>query len=161
IYMGNKMVIHFTRGSTILPKGAEEFSELGPCEKCQGFNGGPGRILIPGKVVKCCLRCFGDKMHLYAYGVSWKEALAIPGTCCPYKSKSLEEAVKTANEKLNTGFDFYTILYNNCEVFATFCRTGKIYSIQPVFDKFGNKVLELPVELEKIAARNNENLEWM
>ncbi|GAV74186.1 LRAT domain-containing protein [Cephalotus follicularis] len=87
IYVGNEMVIHFIPGPTI---GNEEFPKSGPCERCQGYNGGSGAgVIMTGKVVKSCLHCFGDKTFLYKYGVSWIEALT--STCCPYQSKSLQE----------------------------------------------------------------------
>ncbi|GAV74184.1 LRAT domain-containing protein [Cephalotus follicularis] len=162
------MVIHFTPGPKIpplppvgntVPDDEPEFAEeSGPCDKCDGFYGSGG-IILQGKVVKCCLRCFGRKLHLYRYGVSWIEAFTHPGTCCPYKSKPLEAAVKTANEKLKTGFGVYNRFKNNSEHFATFCRTGKKFSIQPLIHKYGgDKLPELPVdELENIAAGTSEN----
>ncbi|GAV66761.1 LRAT domain-containing protein, partial [Cephalotus follicularis] len=136
IYVGHGMVIHFV---PVWPfKDNTEFPNPGPCEKCQGFNGGHHIIGVYGKVVRSCVGCFGNQIYLYRYGVSWEEAFLKPGTCCPYQSKPLDEAVKTAKEKLNsTGFGGYDPKTNNSEHFATFCRTGKKYSLIPIIEKFG------------------------
>ncbi|GAV92443.1 hypothetical protein CFOL_v3_35822 [Cephalotus follicularis] len=144
-------------------KDGTEFPNPGPCEKCQGFNGGHHIIGVYGKVVRSCVGCFGNQIYLYRYGVSWPEALLKPGTCCPYESKPLDEAVKTAKEKLNsTGFGGYDPKTNNSEHFATFCMTSIKYSLIPIIEKFGDKVPKLPVdELGKIAAGTNVSVAVM
>ncbi|GAV66759.1 LRAT domain-containing protein [Cephalotus follicularis] len=146
IYVGNGMIIHFI---PVTRPDVQDDTE-------QDIIG------VYGKVVKSCINSFGNQIYLYRYGVSWREALLNPGTCCPYKSKHLHEAVETANLLLNTGFGGYDPISNNSEHFATFCRTGIKYSLQPIFEKFGDKVPELPVEeLGKIAAGTNVSVAVM
>lgn len=84
-------------------------------------------------VDKTCLDSFrqeGEKLHslhLYAYGqpllwfalTRWGTCTTLPGT------KSPEEVVNKARELHDSnGFGEYDLINNNCEHFASFCRTG-------------------------------------
>ncbi|KAL3728051.1 hypothetical protein ACJRO7_032753 [Eucalyptus globulus] len=105
IYIGEGYVIHFTR---------------------TGVN-------------QTCLDCFrreGEKLHplhLYAYGrplleywlTRWGTRTTLPDT------KSSQEVVNNARE-LHQGNNFgeYDLINNNCEHFASFCRTGVRASAQ-------------------------------
>ncbi|GAV66758.1 LRAT domain-containing protein, partial [Cephalotus follicularis] len=124
IYVGNGQVIHFNTPREVIAALAKENPNV-PFDGEDDIwdpvaNGSPGL-----GIVKTGIDHFGSKIYLYKYGVSWIEFwLRKRGTCCPYKSKSLKEAVDTAKEKLKTGFGTYNLLTNNCEHFATYCRTG-------------------------------------
>ncbi|GAV90699.1 LRAT domain-containing protein [Cephalotus follicularis] len=164
IYVGDGQVIHFSNTQQALDEIANEnpdsliVEELDenpksePCEICGYIVGGS-----PGMgVVKSCIEHFATTYQLYQYNVSLIKFWFMPnGTCCPYQSKPLEEAVQTAYAKLRTGFGNYNLLTNNCEHFATFCRTGRKFSGQVIPTRLpaGVKPEEVPIEdLEKIAA---------
>ncbi|GAV90701.1 LRAT domain-containing protein [Cephalotus follicularis] len=164
IYVGDGQVIHFTTPQEALDEIAKEYPDSlivdenpksKPCERCGYIVGGSPGI----GVMKTCIEHFAKTYHLYQYNVSWLEVLLRPrGTCCPYKSKPLEDAVKTAYAKLKTGFGKYNLLTNNCEHFATFCRTGRKFSGQVLPWRLPDlyKPEMVPIEeLEKLAAGDN------
>ncbi|GAV92602.1 LRAT domain-containing protein [Cephalotus follicularis] len=163
IYVGDGQVIHFTTPHAALDEIAKENPNIPmeeddedfksePCPKCGYIVGGSLGI----GVMKTCIDHFGKTLHLYVYDVSWiRFWLSRRGTCCPYKAKPLDQTVKTAYEKLKTGFGSYHLLTNNCEHFATFCKTGRKFSGQVMAKRVapGVNLEELPIEeLEKIAA---------
>ncbi|PKI32128.1 hypothetical protein CRG98_047446 [Punica granatum] len=140
IYVGDELVIHFTRTETknsILwqPK-AEKSAHRPPCPKC-GYD---ERIRLG--VVKTCLDCFRrgkEKLHsirYFAYGVP-QEVLLLKksGTCTTLVSgRTADEVVREADKLFRKqGFDEYDLRRNNCEHFATFCRTGKKQCMQMRF----------------------------
>lgn len=67
-----------------------------------------------GGIVKTCLSCFrdGNSMDIICYN-SWD-------------CKAPDEVVKTATEFLEgiRSFGDYNFVFNNCEDFASFCKTG-------------------------------------
>ncbi|XP_030446109.1 protein LEAD-SENSITIVE 1-like [Syzygium oleosum] len=86
-----------------------------------------------------CLDCFrreGEKLHSlrsYAYGRSLLRFMFTKrGTCTTLPDTRLpQEVVNTARELHERGgFGEYDLLNNNCEHFATFCRTGVRESTQ-------------------------------
>ncbi|XP_031270583.1 uncharacterized protein LOC116128980 [Pistacia vera] len=99
IYVGDDMVIHLMVAGI-----KKSSSSLGP--KC-GYN----RDRDSG-IVKTCLDCFLDSnnLHIFEY-------------CMPCKSP--DEVISTAMEFLQ-GKDFgeYNFAFNNCEDFASYCKTG-------------------------------------
>ncbi|GAV89187.1 LRAT domain-containing protein [Cephalotus follicularis] len=137
IYAGDGKVIHFVPRKKEKSKDSVTsdvvFSESDPGEGCDDFQGGTHGIRTPGYVVKSDISSFGDKVLLYKYGVSETEVRKRPGTCCPYECKPLKEVLKTAEEKLKTGFGIYNDYTNNSEHFATFCSTGKKYSGEALY----------------------------
>ncbi|GAV74188.1 LRAT domain-containing protein [Cephalotus follicularis] len=164
IYVGDGQVIHFTTPQDVLDEiakenpgsliveGLDKKTKSKRCERCGYIVGGSPGI----GVMKTCIEHFAKTFHLYKYDVSWiRFWLSRRGTCCPYKSKPLEDAVKTAYAKLRTGFGKYNLLTNNCEHFATFCRTGRKFSGQVLPRRLpaGVKPEEVPIKkLEKLAA---------
>ncbi|GAV90700.1 LOW QUALITY PROTEIN: LRAT domain-containing protein, partial [Cephalotus follicularis] len=126
IYVGDKQVIHFNTPEEVIATIANENPTLRliPCGMCGYIRGSPGI-----GIMKTCIDHYGKKLYLYKYGVSWPKVLKSHGTCCPYQSKPLQEAVKTANERLN-GFGKCNLLASNCKHFATFCSTGTTFSGQ-------------------------------
>ncbi|GAV90634.1 LRAT domain-containing protein [Cephalotus follicularis] len=127
IYVGNGIVINFntpdtesTKSIANIPK-EDASPESERCPRCDYMTPGSPGVTI----VKTCLKHFGSTFYLYKYGVSWFEFYTTPrGTCCPFDAKPLQETVDTAWEKLKTGFGEYNTLTNNCEHFATYCKTG-------------------------------------
>ncbi|OMO96259.1 hypothetical protein COLO4_15387 [Corchorus olitorius] len=125
IYVSEDCVIHFIHTESD-DNGVSGGQEEPPC-KC-GYQ----RNVHLG-VVKSCLDCFlsygthfSETLHVYEYEESslvkkFKRA----GTCSTSKSKPPEEvvAVATALHKENA-FGSYDLVDNNCEHFATFCKTG-------------------------------------
>ncbi|KAJ0078954.1 hypothetical protein Patl1_23228 [Pistacia atlantica] len=99
IYVGDDMVIH------LMGAGMKK-SSSSLCPKC-GYN----RDRDSG-IVKTCLDCFldGNNLHIFEYGMP---------------CKSPDEVIRTATEFLQ-GKDFgkYNFAFNNCEDFASYCKTG-------------------------------------
>ncbi|WP_354670015.1 lecithin retinol acyltransferase family protein [Paenibacillus sp. BSR1-1] len=54
-----------------------------------------------------------------------------------------EETIKRAYKKINQGEGSYNLIFNNCEHFAFWCKTGVKYSQQI------NQILKLPKTLIK------------
>ncbi|XWS64723.1 hypothetical protein CRYUN_Cryun05aG0028200 [Craigia yunnanensis] len=123
IYVGEDRVIHFIQTEI------DSLSELKPpCAKC-GYQHN-----VHLGVVRTCLDCFlsdnahsSDSLRLYQYEESsFFKRLKISGTCSTSKCcLPPETVVHNANELHNkNGFGRYDLLENNCEHFATFCKTG-------------------------------------
>ena len=126
-------MIHFTRTeeTSINVKGKSKH----PCSKCDydsSKNGG---------VVKTCLDCFvceehlfgGHSVYRYDYGVSKRHyKIQRSGTCWTTPaSKSPDQVVETAMQLYESNkFGDYDLVQNNCESFATFCKTGTKFSAQ-------------------------------
>lgn len=103
--MGDDTVIHF------LPPAKQSNSSV-PCKRC-----GHTPSLHYG-IVRTCVDCFLDRHSLYINDC---------GGCKPPS-----EVVKTAMEFCDgiRSFGEYDLLNNNCEHFATFCKTGEKSSQQ-------------------------------
>ncbi|KAL1218096.1 Protein LEAD-SENSITIVE 1 [Cardamine amara subsp. amara] len=134
IYVGDEKVIHFTRGGgletgtgTVLDKfiissvpnhgGGDS-----PCPKC-------GDQSILDGVISSCLDCFlaGGNLYLFEYNVSPVMLLAKQrgGTCTIAPSDPCDDVISRAEYLLwRNGFGAYNLLDNNCEDFATYCKTG-------------------------------------
>ncbi|XP_044478288.1 protein LEAD-SENSITIVE 1-like [Mangifera indica] len=102
IYVGDDLVIHLMAAGI-----KKKNSKCGSCTKC-GYNGrGNG-------VVKTCLDCFldGKNLYIFEYGIP---------------CKSPDEVIKIATEFLQGERDFgtYNFVSNNCEDFASYCKTGQ------------------------------------
>ncbi|XWS42529.1 hypothetical protein CRYUN_Cryun16bG0022100 [Craigia yunnanensis] len=120
IYVGEDLVIHFT--STEI----KDSKQKHPCAKC-GYQHN-----VDVGVIKTCLVCFLSKnalssnsLCLYQYDESrFAKKLKRSGTCSTFKCLPPETVVQTANElHKENSFGPYNLVENNCEDFATFCKT--------------------------------------
>jgi hypothetical protein len=137
IYVGDGMVLHFTRGGgqeigtgtvldrflcSSLPANATDT----PCPKCGDQN-------KTGGVIFSCLDCFlsGDSLYLFEYGVSaaYFLAKARGGTCTLAVSDPTEDVLHRASFLSENGFGCYNVFNNNCEDFAIYCKTGLLISV--------------------------------
>ncbi|KAJ0080385.1 hypothetical protein Patl1_23234 [Pistacia atlantica] len=107
IYVGDGMVIH------LLPL-AKQSNSSTPCQNCGHTPS------LHGGIVKTCLDCFLDGNSLYI--------LDINSMYC----KPPDEVVKIVTEFFQgiRTFGDYNFAFNNCEDFASFCKTGKKSSEQ-------------------------------
>lgn len=131
IYVGDGMVIHFTRAAgqetgtgTFLdrilfsssPSNADNL-----CERCGDQSNLHG-------VINSCIDCFlsGGNLYLFHYAVSpaFFIAKARGGTCTLAASDVPDVVLHRAYYLLNNGFGMYNIFKNNCEDFAIYCKTG-------------------------------------
>ncbi|KAK2988267.1 hypothetical protein RJ640_003138 [Escallonia rubra] len=132
IYVGDGMVIHFTRGAgqeigtgTVLDRvifsSSPSHSSENPCPRCGDQSREDG-------VISSCLDCFlsGGELYLFRYGVSLLLFLAQVrgGTCTLALSDPPEDVLHRAELLLQNGFGGYQISKNNCEDFAIYCKTG-------------------------------------
>ncbi|KAI4299695.1 hypothetical protein L6164_033129 [Bauhinia variegata] len=133
IYIGDGMVIHFTRGAgqetgtgtvldLLLVSSSPSRNTDNPCPKC----GDQSRL--DGGVMASCLDCFlfGGELYIFEYGVSpaFFLAKARGGTCTLASSDPPEDVLHRALFLLENGFGVYNIFKNNCEDFAIYCKTG-------------------------------------
>ncbi|XP_038697159.1 uncharacterized protein LOC119994444 [Tripterygium wilfordii] len=135
IYVGDEMVIHFTRGAgqeigtgTVLDRvifSSSAQTSGNPCPKCGDHSRVDG-------VISSCIDCFlcGGDLHLFEYGVS--PALFVVqargGTCTLASSDPPEVVLHRASFLLQNGFGVYNVFKNNCEDFAIYCKTGLLIS---------------------------------
>lgn len=132
IYVGDGMVLHFTRGGgqeigtgTVLDRFLCSSSPANatdtPCPKCGDQTKTDG-------VISSCLDCFlsGDSLYLFEYGVSpaYFLAKARGGTCTLAVSDPTEDVLRRASFLFENGFGGYNVFNNNCEDFAIYCKTG-------------------------------------
>ncbi|KAJ0104725.1 hypothetical protein Patl1_19723 [Pistacia atlantica] len=102
IYVGDGMVIH------LLPL-AKQSNSSSPCQKCGHTPS------LHGGIIKTCLDCFLDGHSLYILDINLMYC------------KPPDEVVKIATEFFQgiRTFDDYNFAFNNCEDFASFCKTGE------------------------------------
>ncbi|XP_020570580.1 uncharacterized protein LOC110017808 [Phalaenopsis equestris] len=131
IYIGDDMVIHFTRaagqeiGTGTFLDNLFLSSSPSPtntiCEICGDQSKLHG-------VIKSCLNCFlaGGNLYIFEYAVSsaFFIAKARGGTCTLAASDPAEDVLHRAKSLLNEGFGGYSLFKNNCEDFAIYCKTG-------------------------------------
>ncbi|OMO97028.1 hypothetical protein COLO4_14912 [Corchorus olitorius] len=104
------------------------------CESCfpPSKNGG---------VSITCLDCFlgGKSLYVYEYHVCYLKLLfKQSGTCTVHRSKPPDEVIQTAFALLKeNSFGEYHLYENNCEDFATYCKTGKPTSNQVAGNLYG------------------------
>ncbi|XP_031503814.1 protein LEAD-SENSITIVE 1-like [Nymphaea colorata] len=133
IYVGEDMVIHFTRGQgqevgtgtvvDILLQSSTLNPRNGLCPNCTYEDNSHG-------VVSSCLDCFlaGGSLYRFEYSVTpaFFLAKARGGTCTCADSDPFDIVIHRATHLLNSGFGCYDIFKNNCEDFAIYCKTGLI-----------------------------------
>ncbi|KAK7300599.1 hypothetical protein RJT34_11447 [Clitoria ternatea] len=132
IYVGDGMVIHFTRRAgqeigtgtvldSLILSSSPSHSPDNPCPKC-------GHQSRTDGVISSCLDCFlcGGNLYLFEYAVSpaFFVAKARGGTCTLAPSDPTEDTLHRASFLLENGFGGYNIFKNNCEDFAIYCKTG-------------------------------------
>ncbi|KAL3728034.1 hypothetical protein ACJRO7_032736 [Eucalyptus globulus] len=139
IYVGDGYVIHFTRTEgkeAILPYSRVEAKTVPACREC-GYQKNTG-----GGVIKTCLDCFRraretlHSIHYFMYGAPQLGfLLKNSGTCSTLScTKSPQEVVQAAYELLKSkDFGKYDLTGNNCEHFATYCKTSRRASEQTAF----------------------------
>ncbi|XWS58371.1 hypothetical protein CRYUN_Cryun08bG0028500 [Craigia yunnanensis] len=97
------------------------------CERCFYMSQIVGVIIT-------CLDCFlADSLYVYEYNVSyWTSLFKRNGTCSTWASKPPDQVIQTAFSILEKKLTFgeYSFFFNNCEDFATFCKTGRAMSNQ-------------------------------
>ncbi|KAI6692494.1 hypothetical protein NL676_020204 [Syzygium grande] len=145
IYIGDGLVIHFTRTenkTAICPSLSMTNHKQ---QSCPSFPECENQEMMKLGVIKTCVDCFrrdGNKLRsLYRYGYGRSRLgfmLARRGTCTTSPcTKSREQVVKTATQlHADNAFGNYNLLKNNCEHFALFCRTDIRKSEQTAI--FGN-----------------------
>ncbi|XP_027333286.1 uncharacterized protein LOC113848100 [Abrus precatorius] len=132
IYVGDGLVIHFTRGAgqeigtgtmldNLLFSSSPSHSSEGPCPRCGDQTRTDG-------VISSCLDCFlsGGSLYIFEYAVSTALFLAQArgGTCTLAPSDPAEGVLRRASFLLENGFGGYNVFKNNCEDFAIYCKTG-------------------------------------
>ena len=121
--MGDDRVIHLLAPS-IIPTSSSIIPNFYPiCDTC-GYTPAMG-----GCLVQTCLNCFlaGEKLEIMNYeGFNFNLLQPKP----PYPAKPAQEVVDTAFTLLREGFGIYDLYSNNCEHFATYCKTGHAVSMQ-------------------------------
>ena len=95
------------------------------CQKC-GHRPDTNR-----GVVKTCLDCFLVGQRLFIAQYVWR-SLIFRRKRTLIHPKQPHEVVTKANELLKTGFGTYSLVGNNCENFASFCKCGFSISGQVV-----------------------------
>ncbi|XP_057789128.1 protein LEAD-SENSITIVE 1-like [Salvia miltiorrhiza] len=122
IYKDDGQVVHFTcpksASSAPLKRRRESCST---CEKFEHSDRDSGVIIS-------CLDCFLKKGKLYRHKYGVKKTthrLSRRGTCNTAKSDPAEVVMARVELKLANGFGEYDLLDNNCEDFATYCKTGQ------------------------------------
>lgn len=132
IYVGDGMVIHFTRAAgqetgtgtfldqVLFSSSPSNAGKL--CERCGDQSKLHG-------VISSCIDCFlaGGHLYLFAYAVSpaFFIAKARGGTCTLAASGAPDIVLHRAKYLLSNGFGTYNLFKNNCEDFAVYCKTGK------------------------------------
>ncbi|KAL5568140.1 hypothetical protein UlMin_024715 [Ulmus minor] len=149
IYVGENRVIHYTRTEE-----NTKTSKSKSCKEC-GFNSNTHR-----GVVVSCLDCFlqGHSLHRFDYTVSSGHfAFKRSGTCSTGHCDEPSVVVKRAYEMLYyNAFGEYNLLYNNCECFAIYCKTGhsasfQIYSLESKAMIAVEELLRKPISVKNFA----------
>ncbi|KAL3728025.1 hypothetical protein ACJRO7_032727 [Eucalyptus globulus] len=146
IYEGGSYVIHFTNPKimeAILSFSGGEPETMPACPKC-GYQKNTDR-----GVIRTCLDCFrqhGKKLHSiynFNYGAP-RWCYRLKRTCSTLScDKSPEQVIEVASNLLGSDrFGTYHVFTNNCEHFATYCKTGVCFSKQAEFVKHLRKVEE-------------------
>ncbi|XP_057788867.1 protein LEAD-SENSITIVE 1-like [Salvia miltiorrhiza] len=119
IYKGEGQVIHFTSSSSSSVHRREVCSACEMLEHSERSSG----------VIVSCVECFlkSGSLRRYKYGVKKKSYfMKRRGTCNTAEPGPVEVVLERAESLLaQNGFGDYHVLQNNCEDFATYCKTGQ------------------------------------
>ncbi|XP_057796826.1 protein LEAD-SENSITIVE 1-like [Salvia miltiorrhiza] len=132
IYVGDGKVVHYV-GLKRLPSSSSSSSSSSawlssssssatpPCSVCEALDQREHK----NGVLISCLDCFlkGGWLYRYEYGMSkWGYP---KGTYNAAESAPAEVVTARAAQLLQDGFGEYSLMSNNCEDFATFCKIGR------------------------------------
>nr|GEY14436.1 hypothetical protein [Tanacetum cinerariifolium] len=122
IYVGENKVVHFTTGE----KGYKSIQDSClTCPDCGFHQPGSG-------VVLSCLDCFIGTGSLYFFQYGTNAYVSISrlrsGTCTIAKSDPPQDVIHRAMYLLQNGFGNYSLVLNNCENFALYCKTSLLCS---------------------------------
>ncbi|KAI5342125.1 hypothetical protein L3X38_010000 [Prunus dulcis] len=124
IYVGEGWVIHFTATDEPITTSSTE-------PRCRSCGHDPN---TKRGVLKTCVDCFlkGHGLLRFEYNVSLgRFILKQKGTCSTETCYPSDKIVRLATEIFKkdevdgTGFGEYNLFNNNCENFASYCKTGK------------------------------------
>ncbi|XVE89925.1 hypothetical protein DITRI_Ditri20bG0035200 [Diplodiscus trichospermus] len=126
----NDAVIHFL--------GVGKSKSRPPCERCGHSSQRIGIVIT-------CLECFLERnsLYVYEYDVPYlKLRFKRSGSCSVKPSRPVDEVLQTAFGYLRDQYfgKKYNFLFNNCEDFATRCKTGEATSNQIAGLAFGFSV---------------------
>jgi len=141
--VGDDTVIHFTPGRgqevetgtfiDLLRVRSSDPRSSTPCLVCSSSL---GTADAKEYVRSSCLSCFlaGGDLYRFDYAVSRAQykSRVRGGTCSLAIANPDEEVVRCAYDLLRTGFGKYDLVKNNCEHFATYCKTGKVQPSEQV-----------------------------
>lgn len=151
IYVGDGMVIHFTRGAgqeigtgtvldNLLFSSSPSHSSDTPCPRCGDQTRTDG-------VISSCLDCFlyGGNLYIFEYGVSpaFFLAKARGGTCTLAPSDPTEDVLHRSSFLLENGFGVYNIFKNNCEDFAIYFKRGLLAVEDTAVGRSGQALLAM------------------
>ncbi|GLJ17308.1 hypothetical protein SUGI_0300510 [Cryptomeria japonica] len=129
IYIGENRVIHF-QNSVEGTSFASSTHPFGPCSVC-GYHSGMSGVVLT------CLDCFlhAGNICRYEYGVKPGLSTFLPASperkwCTAVSCDPPEIVIRRARDLLKDGFGTYNLLWNNCEHFAIFCKTGQYMPLQ-------------------------------
>lgn len=120
IFIGNNRMIHFSKVS----------SEKGPGKDTLCEHHEDTTTYARRGVRMCCLKCFVREHSLYRfeYGKRLSPASALYRTDSHAESQPVGKVLERANEALDKdSVGEYSVLKNNCETFACFCKTSVRY----------------------------------
>ncbi|XP_010024984.2 LOW QUALITY PROTEIN: phospholipase A and acyltransferase 3 [Eucalyptus grandis] len=138
IYVGGGYVIHYTstenKGAILsLSGGAPE--TMPPVQ-----NVGTGKTLAAGSLRRASIASENTARSFIPSITScmahrWGHLLKNPGTCSILScDKTPEQVIEVASKLLGSNeFGVYHVITNNCEHFATYCKTGVTASEQAAF----------------------------
>ncbi|BFG20397.1 hypothetical protein CerSpe_066710 [Prunus speciosa] len=136
IYVGEGWVIHFTPTCKSVIRFSATYEPV--TTSCRRCGHDPNK---KGGVLKTCIDCFlkGDGLHRFEYNVFLsyfilkQDGTCSTGSCYPSdKTVRLATEIFKKDEVDGTGFGEYDLLSNNCETFASYCKTGMGLSWQVI-----------------------------
>ena len=124
IFLGNDRVAHFTRTS----RSGTKYK----CYHGRDTDKLPVSTDNTTELRLTCLKCFMRGHHLYRYDHDRGFSAVLTGGCTrPSSEPEVDKVLERAWDLLRSGkWQRYNLLYNNCETFAYYCKTGTFRSTQ-------------------------------